>query len=441
MVAESNQLGGSEMRVLCCTRAPGARRHDPARVDEAVSLGVFVFAVTYALIAIRRLRIVKLDRPAGALVGAVLAVALGAVTPDEALLAVDQTTIVLLFAVMGMGAFLSLDGFFDRLGSYLVVRAKTKARLVAAVVWGAGLLSAVVTNDAVCVLAAPLVVGWIEKHNLPRLPLLAALATGANTGSVATLVGNPQNMLCGSLGHLRFASFALHMVPVALVALLLNHAIILFLFRKELTGALPQEAVPGRILTRSSLVTLLVILGAVAIYTAGASLSFTALGGFALLLLVHRKEPAWVWARIDWSVLIFFGALFVAVDALARSGAASWVFLRLPLGAKNANLGDWLKTASLFLVGSNVVTNVPFIMIVRTEMARFANPTLAWEILAMASTFAGNLTLLGSVANIIVAEKAERIGGLRFGEYLRFGLPIGVATTAAGTALLFAMRR
>src|SRR5688572_19629451 len=108
---------------------------------------------------------------------------------------------------MGMGAFLSLDGFFERAGRLVVARARTRRRLVGALVWGAGLLSAVVTNDAVCVLLAPLVVQWIRKDGLPRLPMLAALATAANTGSVATLVGNPQNMLCGSLGQLEFAPF------------------------------------------------------------------------------------------------------------------------------------------------------------------------------------------------------------------------------------------
>src|SRR5688572_16804729 len=232
--------------------------------------GVIVFAITYVLVATRRLRIVKIDRPAGALTGAVLAVALGAVTPEEAAHAVDQTTIILLFAVMGMGAFLSVDGFFERASRRIIAWARTPRRLVGATIWGAGLLGAIVTNDAVCVLAAPLVVSWIATYRLPRLPLLLALATGANTGSVATLVGNPQNMLCGSLGHLRFASFSLHMIPVALVGLAINHALVLLLFRKELDGELPRESCPPGalergtpplppVVTRKSAITLAVI--------------------------------------------------------------------------------------------------------------------------------------------------------------------------------------
>jgi Na+/H+ antiporter NhaD/arsenite permease-like protein len=408
--------------------------------------GVLVFAVTYVLVASKNLRVVKVDRPAGALIGAVLAVALGALTPDEAAKAVDHTTIVLLFAVMGMGAFLSLDGFLERLGERVIGWAKTPRRLVAATVWGAGILSAIVTNDAICVLVAPIVVGWIEKHKLPRLPLLLALATGANTGSVATLVGNPQNMLCGSLGHLRFDSFLLHMAPVAVIGLAINHIALLLIFRSELASKqpIPIEPPAHALFTMRSALTVAVILGTVVCYTAGTPLSFTALGSFGLLIVVHRTEPGRVWERIDWAVLLFFGGLFVSVEALAKSGAAAWAFRHFPLvgageGAEPGSLG-WIRAAVVFLIGSNVVTNVPFILVVRTEMARLADATLGWEMLAMASTFAGNLSLLGSVANVIVAEKAKSVGGLRFGEYLKAGVPVATITTLVGALLLYATR-
>jgi Na+/H+ antiporter NhaD/arsenite permease-like protein len=403
--------------------------------------GVFVFGVTYLLVASRRLRLARLDRAAAALVGAVLAVVLGAVSPEQAGRAVDRTTIILLFAVMGMGTFLSLDGFFDRVGSLVIAGVKTRSRLVGATVWGAGLLSAVVTNDAVCVLCAPLVVGWIDKHKLPRLPFLLALATGANTGSVATLVGNPQNMLCGSLGRLSFGPFVLHLLPVAIVGLALNHALLLAFFERDLAGDLPAEPPPERIFTPRSAVTLGVIVTTVVVYTAGGSLAFTALAGFAVLLVVNRTSASTVWERIDWSVLVFFGGLFVAVDAVARSGVAAWAFDRYPiLPSDQPGLVDWMHASALFLVGSNLVSNVPFILIVRGEMDKLPDPRLGWELLAMASTFAGNMTLLGSVANVIVAEKAQRVGGIRFGEHLRVGAPLAVLTTISGAIVLVALR-
>jgi Na+/H+ antiporter NhaD/arsenite permease-like protein len=341
---------------------------------------------------------------------------------------------------MGMGAFLSIDGFFDRAAVRLVAKARTRARLLAALVWGAGVLSAFITNDAVCVLAAPLVVRWIERWKLPRLPFLLALATASNSGSVATLVGNPQNMLCASLGKLGFAAFMAHMVPVAALALAATHGILLFMFRRELAGELPREPIDGKLFSSKSVMTLVVIAGTVVAYVVGGHMTYTALTGFAILLIVHRVDPAEVWVRIDWSVLLFFGGLFIAVNGFVRSGAPAWVFERVPLFAPPEALGAYTRTAGYFLLGSNVVTNVPFILLVQGEMAKMPNPRVAWEMLAMASTFAGNLTLLGSVANIIVSEKSQQIGGLRFGEYAKAGVPIALTTTLVGTIWLTLVR-
>jgi Na+/H+ antiporter NhaD/arsenite permease-like protein len=407
---------------------------------ERMILGSIAFGIAYLLIAVRRLRWLRVDRASGAIIGAVLAVAIGSVTPEEAAAAVDHSTLVLLLGVMGIGAFLSIDGFFDRAATTLIARARTRGRLLAAVVWGAGGLAALVTNDAVCVLAAPLVVRWIVRWKLPRLPFLLALATAANTGSVATLVGNPQNMLCASLGKLRFAPFALHMLPVAILGLAANHAILALAFRRSLAESLPAEEATEPILTPRSTLTLAVIAGTVVLYVAGAPMTYTAFAAFALLILLHRVDPAEVWARIDWSVLIFFGGLFISVDGFVRSGAPAFLFARVPLFIPPEGLAAYARTAAYFLAGCNVVTNVPFILLVKAEMVKVPNPRIAWELLAMAATFAGNLTLLGSVANIIVAEKATEAGGLRFGEYSRVGVPIAVVTTAIGTLWLVGVR-
>lgn len=403
--------------------------------------GLVVFGITYVLVAGRRLRLLPIDRPAGALIGAVLAVVTGAITPREASAAVDKSTIILLFAVMGMGVFLTFDGFLDRAIPRLVRASRTRGRLLGAIVWGAGILSAFITNDAVCVLAAPLVVVLIQRFELPRLPFVLALATGANTGSVATLVGNPQNMLCASLGQLSFGRFMIHMLPVAILALAANHLLLVLLYRDELRGDLPMPDAPtDALFTRSTVLSLAVIGLSVVFYTAGGDLAFTALAGFIALVVLQRKPIEEVWRRIDWSILLFFGGLFVAVAALAESGAVRWVFARFPLVGEGAGLAGYARASAIFLIGSNAVTNVPFILIVRPEMASLPDPTLGWELLAMASTFAGNLTLLGSVANVIVAEKSREVGGLGFGEYLRAGVPIAVTTTVLGTLWLVAIR-
>ncbi len=406
--------------------------------------GLLVFGVTYVLISAGRLGKWRLPRALVALLGALLAVGALAISPQQALRSIDIPTLVLLGSVMGMGSFLELDGFFERCAAAAVYHAGSPGRLLAILVWGSGLLSALVTNDAVCVLLAPLVVEWIRKYNLPRLPFLLALATSANTGSVATLVGNPQNMLCASLGSLRFLPFLLHVGPIAILGLVLNHAVLLWVFRNDLRSPRiePAPATTERLFTPSSVWTLLVIAGTVLVYARGGKMSLTALGGFALLLLTQRRSPVEVAKRIDASLLIFFAGLFVVVEAFVASGAPAQFFAHVPViaGGTTPHLGDDLRTSALFLFGSNVVTNVPFIMIVRNQISEAPHPTAAWELLALASTFAGNLTLLGSVANVIVAEKSRAIGEIRFLDYAKVGTPVALLTTLAGTVWLWLLR-
>lgn len=403
-------------------------------------LGVAVYTVTYLLISLRRLAWLGFDRPAGALLGAVACVVLRVLTPTEAMAAIDPATLLLLFGVMGMGAFLALDGFFEQVERKLVAWAGSPARLLGGLVWSAGLLAALITNDAVCVLGAPLVLRLITRHALPPLPFLLALATAANTGSVATLVGNPQNMLCGLLGELSYREHLLLLGPLALLALAINHAVLAWAFRRELRAAkLRPAATPERSLDPRSRLTLVVIAASALAFTLGAHLAWTATAGFVALMLLHRRDTRQLWGRIDWSILLFFAGLFVVVEGLLRSGAPAWLFARWPLATLAGGPLGWLALTGTFLLGSNLVSNVPFILVVRPQLAALADPRFAWELLAMASTFAGNLTLLGSVANIIVAEQAQAHGGIGFVEHLRIGLPLTLLTTLVGALWLVAL--
>jgi Na+/H+ antiporter NhaD/arsenite permease-like protein len=307
------------------------------------------------------------------------------------------------------------------------------------VLWGSGLLSALITNDAVCVLGAPLVVRLIQRHRLPALPFLLAVATGANTGSVATLVGNPQNMLCGLLGGLDYRQHLLLMLPVAVVGLALNQALLHWSFRAVLAEARLGAPEPMTAFSARSRLTLLVIGGSVLAYLLGGDLAWTAAGGFVALMLVHRTDTRDLWPRIDWALLIFFGGLFVVVAGFSASGAPALLFARFPLAAGEHGPLGWLRLSSIFLLGSNLVSNVPFILVVKDQMASLGDPRFGWELLTMASTFAGNLTLLGSVANIIVAEAGRDVGGIGFWQHLRVGLPLTLLTTLLGLAWLLAV--
>jgi Na+/H+ antiporter NhaD/arsenite permease-like protein len=399
--------------------------------------GVLIFAVTYVLISARRLDVLGFDRPAGALLGAVACVGFGVLAPDEALAAVDASTLLLLLGVMGMGAFLSVDGLFEQLEGRLIALAKTPTRLLGLLIWGSGLLAAVCTNDAVCVLGAPLVVRLIERHRLPPLPYLLALATAANTGSVATLVGNPQNMLCAQLGELSYREHLILMAPVALVGLAINHGLLWAMFRAPLVGATLGSSSDAAIAPRAKL-SLAIIMGCSIAYTFGADLAWTAIGGFVVLMLIHRRDTRELWPRIDWTLLLFFAGLFVVVEGLVHTGVPAALFERYPL-AVGEGPGAWLRLTGIFVIGSNVVSNVPFILVIRDQLATLPDPRAAWELLAMASTFAGNLTLLGSVANIIVAEAGREVGGLGFWQHLRVGVPLTLMTTLVGAAWLWLM--
>ena len=400
------------------------------------SVAIAIFLVTYALVSARRIGHLGLDRPAAALLGAVACVAFGVLSPAAAVDAVDGHTLLLLFGVMGMGAFLVLDDFFAVLETRLSPLARTPRRLLGVIVWGAGLLSAFITNDAVCLLGAPLVVRLIQRNAMPAVPFLLALATGANTGSVATLVGNPQNMLCGQLGGLEYLEYLVIAAPVAIMGLAINHAVLLLVYRGALREVRSRErARPPARLTGRHGVTLGVMIATAVIYTLGGSLAWTAAGGFVLLMLVHRRDASAVWRHVDWSLLLFFAGLFVVTEGLRRSGATEWLFAALPVHTSGGVVGT-LTTAGVFLVGSNVVSNVPFILIVQDRLMTLDDPAAAWTTLAVVSTFAGNLTLLGSAANVIVAEAGRELGGFGFWQHLRVGLPVALLTTAMGALWL-----
>src|SRR5262245_9282185 len=398
--------------------------------------GIVIFGLTYLVISAKRWSWLGLDRPAAALLGAVACVALGVLTPAGALAAVAGATLLLLFGMMGMGAALAHDGCFERLEERLSARAGSPARLLGWLLWGAGALSALITNDAVCVLGAPLVVRLIQRHRLPALPFLLALATGANTGSVITLVGNPQNMLCGLLGGLKYRDHLVLMLPVGVVALALNHLLLAWSFRAPLRSAQLAPPEPAQPFSPGTRLTLLAIAGSVLAYLLGADLAWTAAGGFAAVLLLRRLDLREIWPRIDWALLVFFAGLFVVVHGFSASGAPAALFQRFPLQGEGGGVLGWLRLSGIFLVGSNLVSNVPFILVVREQMATLSNPRLGWELLTMASTFAGNLTLIGSVANVIVAEAGRDVGGIGFWDYLRVGFPLAISTTLLGVAWL-----
>jgi Na+/H+ antiporter NhaD/arsenite permease-like protein len=411
-------------------------------LEGDVLAAVVVFTLTYLAIAAGRLPGLSVDRPAAALLGAVLMVATGVLTPAEAGAAVNGDTIGLLLGMMILSAYLAEAGFF-RWASWRVIRAASSAR---ALLWGltltAGALSAFLVNDTVCLMMTPLVVRLIDDADLPALPFLLAVAFGANAGSVATLTGNPQNMIVGTLSGIPYTRFAAALALPALASLLCVAALLQLLFRRELPhgplGAVVRPAPPldERLLWKALLATAACLAG----FLSGLSLSWTALFGAALLMAVAGRSPREALARVDWPLLVFFAGLFVVVAGVGKAGVAEAMY-RAIAPALGAEAPRQAVVFGLFSVGaSQVVSNVPFVILAGAWIPRLADPTLLWLATALCSTLAGNLTVIGSVANLIVLELAGPRGRVGFWRFLRYGAVVTIVTLVIGMAVLLGER-
>jgi Na+/H+ antiporter NhaD/arsenite permease-like protein len=406
-------------------------------------LAVVIFGITYILISGRQLRILPLNRPAAALLGAVLMVSTGVITPERAYRAVNYDTIVLLLAMMLVSAYLYLAHFFEWAADVVLEFSRTPGRLLLYLTLASGILSALLVNDTICLILTPLVIGVVRRGKLPMLPYLIALATSANIGSVATLVGNPQNMIIGHFSHIPFSQFSRSLAPAAIVGLVINFTILRFGFRRALRGQVIERKPPRFVAKLDRGLFAIVCIVFVAIFVcffAGFNLAWTALAGAALLMVLARRDTHEVLKLVDWHLLVFFAALFVVVDGLSDTGLPDVIYRHLqPVFGSSATAQSWNLTW-FSVAGSNIFSNVPFVLVAGKWIARFVEPVLMWKVLALATTFAGNLTIIGSVANMIVVESAREHIQVGFWDYTRFGIPITIATIVAGVATLLVLR-
>ncbi len=401
-------------------------------------LAIAIFCVTYLLISGRRLKILPLNRPAAALLGAVLMVATGVLSTERAYRSVDYDTLVLLLGMMLVSAYLYLAGFFDWAADWILRRAKSPQSLLLYLILTSGTLSALLVNDTVCLMLTPLVVAVMVRGKLPLPPYLLALAMSANLGSVATLVGNPQNMIIGHMSRIPFLRFSASLLPVAVAGLAIQYAVLSIGFRQVLARAvIVRPEVPPRPLNHRLLVLTLCVLGLVfAGFLIGLDLSWTALGGGVLVMVLARRDTHEVLKLVDWHLLVFFAALFIVVEGLSDMGLPDQIYRRVH-GVFGTSAAAQAWNFSWFAaLGSNIFSNVPFVVVAGKWINNFANPELMWKVMALATTFAGNLTILGSVANIIVVESARAHVEVGFWDYARFGIPVTLLTTIAGMAIL-----
>ena len=415
------------------------------RVTPWLTAGIFT--ATYAGLAVGKLPGSRADRPAIAYAGAAAMLATGLLTLAEGTSAdcIDYQTLFLLLGMMVVVAFLRISGTFDRLADGVLRRVGSPRGLLAAVIFLGGGLSMFLVNDVVCLALTPLVVHLAKRLKFDPIPHLIGLATAANVGSAGTMTGNPQNMIIGSASGLSYGTFAAHLLPVAALGLAVTFAAVAVVYRKALAPAVesepggsgkekmnvvPSRAVHRRLQWKSGIVAVVTV----GLFFTGWPIAVIATAAAGVLLLGGVK-PKRVYDEVDWTLLLMFVGLFVVVHAFQVHVVALW----------HVERWHWLLVRPVDLMSltsaalSNLVSNVPAVLLLEPVLHAMpkANQQTAWLALAMSSTFAGNLTVLGSVANLIVVERAKRDGvTVSFWEYLRAGVPVTLLTLGLGIAWL-----
>jgi Na+/H+ antiporter NhaD/arsenite permease-like protein len=381
-----------------------------------------VLGSSYVGLAIGFLPGLRMNRTTIAFVGSALLIGLGLIDLETAWRAIDPQTIVFLLSMMVVNASLSAAGFFQVALASLLRLTSSPFGLVVILTWSSGILSAFFLNDTLAIVFTPLVIRLTQTLRLNPIPYLLALAGATNIGSVATISGNPQNILIGTFSKIPYLAFAKVLTPVALMGLVLQIGLLWALYPevrslKSSAHSLPlNHRVFKPLLVKSILVTLGMLTG----FAIGLPLANTTFVAAAVILVTRRVKPERILREIDWHLLAMFSGLFILTRCVQALN-----FLQI----FTHWVGDPLGLAIVSTLLSNVISNVPAVLLLQPLIS--PENSQFWLLLAASSTLAGNLTLFGSVANLIVAEAAGRSGyRLSFWMHFRFGLPLTLGTGA-----------
>jgi Na+/H+ antiporter NhaD/arsenite permease-like protein len=400
------------------------------------ALTLTIFLVTYAVIALGKVPYIRIDRTGAALAGAVAMIISGALSEQAAEHAIDVHTLALLLGMMIVVANLRLSGAFATFARAMLTRARSGFGILAMTIAAAGILAAFFINDVVCIALTPLVIEAAAIVDVDPVPLLLGVATASNIGSAATITGNPQNMIVAGFAHLSYASFLVHLAPGAIAGLLADYAIIAVVYRGRLRHRTepakfpPAPRVLGALMIKSSTVAAIVLV----LFALGYPTDLVAMAAGAFLLFTRRIKPARIYRLVDWTMLVMFAGLFIVVAGLETTGFAPAML--------NLIGHDRLSNPAILTVVvaalSNIVSNVPAVLLFRPLYPILGGGPALAMLIASASTYAGNLTVVGSIANLIVIEQARlRNVELTFGDYLRVGVPITVVTLAINWTILW----
>lgn len=373
---------------------------------------LIIFGITYTGIIFTRLPGMNIDRPSAAFFGAVAMIASGIMGFDEAILSIDFNTIGLLLGMMIIITTLQIDGFFALIASHTISWSATRNKLLFSIVWITGISSAFLVNDVVVLLFTPIIITICRKGKLNPLPYLIAEILASNIGSVMTITGNPQNMLIGINAGLSYSEFLFRLFPVSAAGLAIISPVIRRIFRSEfrhndpITIDTSEFSYNMKAMHFSIPVFLLVIILFFSGNITGLSIPMIALVGATFMMILSKEKPSEIIRQVDWVLLLFFATLFIVVHGLETTGIVDQIINRYTLNETTGGLA-FIHGISLLL--SQIVSNVPFTVLMLPVM-KSANSEILWLALASASTLAGNATIIGAMANLIVIQSAGKSG-------------------------------
>jgi Na+/H+ antiporter NhaD/arsenite permease-like protein len=401
---------------------------------------IVIFLATYFFIAVESSRGSHLDRTAAAFCGAVAMVLAGVVPLEQAYQAINWDTLIFLLGIMILVAHFQVAGFFNWAALSVSRVARTRFQLLVLLVFTSGILAAFFVNDTICLVFTPIVLVVTERLKVPPVPYLIAVATSANVGSAMSITGNPQNALVGVSAHISFLGFLAHLAPISVIGLAINAAVLTgFFHRQILRHPLERDRTPSlavkinrTLLVKCALAASLVIV----LWALGFSFPLVAISVGAFILVIGRVRAENIYHHIDWELLLFFAALFVIIRGFEASGAVNHLIAEFHSGLEGRFASQLFAVSGVMLVLSNLVSNVPAVLLFRPLVPSFPNSHFIWLAVASTSTLAGNATPFSSVANLIVLQQAGKKVQLSFWEFTRVGLVITLLTSLVAIGAL-----
>ncbi len=401
---------------------------------------LIIFVITYIGIIFTRLPKINIDRPSAAFFGAVAMIFFNVLSFDEAIKAIDFNTITLLLGMMIIISTLQLDGFFSLIAHKTISFAKSQLRLLAIIVFATGISSAFLVNDAVVLLFTPVIIVICRASKLNPVPYLIAEILASNIGSAMTITGNPQNMLIGINSGISYSRFMLHLLPISFIGMLIIVGVVKMFYPANFRNSEPIhfQEVKFDYNYASMKFSVPIFLGVVVMFFFGhylnLSIPLIALIGASLILIFGKIKPSTVIKTVDWVLLLFFSSLFIVVHGVEKAGLMDY-FTHIQLF--NNSLGSIVGLHGLSLVLSQIVSNVPYTVLMLPVM-KTASSNLLWLCLASASTLAGNATIIGAMANLIVIESAHSFNiEIRFWEFLKIGFVTTILSFIISISILY----